>query len=42
MKLKFTVENILNRAIRELQGDRLYYGYRIGRTFGVGISYDLY
>lgn len=42
MKLKFTVENILNRAIRELQGDRLYYGYRIGRTFGVGISYDLH
>jgi TonB-dependent receptor len=42
MQLKFTVQNILNRTIRELQGDRLYNGYRIGRSFGIGISYGLH
>ncbi len=42
MQLKFTVQNILNRTIRELQGKELYYGYRLGRSFGIGISYDLH
>jgi len=41
MKLKFTVQNILNRTVRELQGERLYNGYSTGRTFGVTLSYDL-
>jgi outer membrane receptor protein involved in Fe transport len=41
VKIKFTAQNILNRAIQELQGGRLYNGYRTGRSFGIGMSYDL-
>jgi len=42
VRLKFTIQNILNRAITELQGDRIFGSYRLGRTFGIGISYDIY
>jgi outer membrane receptor protein involved in Fe transport len=42
MQIKFTVKNILNRPIQELQGGRLYNGYKLGRSFGIGISYDLH
>jgi outer membrane receptor protein involved in Fe transport len=41
MQLKFSIKNILNRTIRELQEERLYYGYKLGRSFGISISYDL-
>jgi outer membrane receptor protein involved in Fe transport len=41
MQLKFSIKNILNRTIRELQGGQLYYGYKLGRSFGISLSYDL-
>jgi hypothetical protein len=41
-KFKFTIQNILNRTIKELQGGRLYNGYSTGRSFGIGMSYDLH
>lgn len=40
--MKLTIQNILDRAITEFQGDRIFGSYRLGRTFGIGISYDIY
>lgn len=42
MQFKLSLQNILNRYMHELQGDRLYNGYRSGRSVGIGITYDLY
>ena len=42
MQFRFVVQNILNRPITQLQGDQVYYQYSYGRTFGIGLSFDIY
>ncbi|MBM3792167.1 MAG: TonB-dependent receptor, partial [Acidobacteria bacterium] len=39
---KFAATNLLNRAITELQGSRVFYRYKLGRGFSFGLSFDIY
>jgi outer membrane receptor protein involved in Fe transport len=41
-QIKFTGQNLLNRAISHLQGDQIFYQYKLGRVFSIGLSYDIY
>jgi TonB-dependent receptor len=42
VQLKFNIQNLLGRDITHLQGGELYYRYRPGRVFSLGLSFDIY
>jgi len=42
IQFKFSAQNLLNRAITHLQGNQVYYRYSMGRSFGFGVSFDIY
>jgi TonB-dependent receptor len=41
-QFKVSGQNLLNQPITHLQGDQLFYQYRLGRVFSLGLSYDIY
>jgi TonB-dependent receptor len=42
IQLRISAQNLLDRPITHLQGSQVFYRYSLGRTFSLGLSFDVF